>query len=312
VAHQAAWSDDPAVLLDEAIDLYLDHLRAERNVSRHTLEAYARDLRQLGEYLGASGALVSVDLDAVSRESLTAWFVARAAKKASPRSRARALSAVRGLCKFLKAERYLAADPSAFVDAPRVARPLPLVLSLAEVDRILAAPDRSSPRGLRDATMIETMYATGLRVSELVGLRLDDIDLVAGFLRATGKGRKERLVPLGEVATALLARYLVDGRPKLVPGSAQRTLFPGRGGRPMTRQGFWKLLGGHVRAAGVRGKISPHKLRHSFATHLLERGADLRAVQAMLGHADLATTQIYTHVSRARLVELYRRHHPRM
>jgi integrase/recombinase XerD len=299
------------LLLDEAIDLYLDHLRAERNLSRHTLEAYARDLRQLGEFLVGQGA-ASVELEAITREALTAWFAARARAKASPRSRARALSSVRGLCKFLKTERYLAADPSALVDAPRLSRPLPFVISLADVDRILAAPDRSSPRGLRDAAMIETMYATGLRVSELVSLRLDDVDLTAGFLRATGKGRKERLVPLGQVAAALLEIYLTEARPRLVPGTGASALFPARAGKAMTRQNFWKLLLGHVRTAGVRGKVSPHKLRHSFATHLLERGADLRAVQAMLGHADIATTQIYTHVSRARLVELYKKHHPRM
>jgi integrase/recombinase XerD len=297
------------VELDAAIDLYLVHLRVERNLAKNTLESYARDLRQLADHLGAGAGLA-----ALTPAALTAFFAARARAGLSARSRARELSAIRGLTRYLRAERYLDADPALTLDAPRVARALPVVLSVADVDRILAAPDRSTPRGLRDAAMIETMYATGLRVSELCTLEQRDVvvdRMGKGFLRATGKGRKQRVVPLGQVATDLLERYLAEARPALLGHRVSDVLFPGRGGRRMSRSGFWKLLGRYVRAAGVRGAISPHKLRHSFATHLLERGADLRAVQAMLGHADIATTQIYTHVSRARLVELYRKHHPR-
>jgi integrase/recombinase XerD len=294
--------------LDDAIDRYLDHLKVERNLSPHSLDSYARDLRQFADHLGKAGVDAAA---AVKPEHVTGFLLARATAKIAARSRARSLSALRGWFRFLRAERYLDADPTSAIDGPRLARPLPVVLSLAEVDRLLAAPDRADPRGLRDAAMIETMYSTGLRVSELVTLRLDEVDLSAGYLRTTGKGRKQRLVPMGDAATDLIDRYLREARPTFVKRGTEAALFLTRLGRSMTRQGFWKLLGGYVRAAGVRGKISPHKLRHSFATHLLERGADLRAVQAMLGHADISTTQIYTHVSRARLVELYKKHHPR-
>lgn len=297
--------------LDDAIDRWFDHLKVERNLAAHSLEAYARDLRQLGTWLSTERAVT--DAAAVSPEHLTAFLLARAAAGVSARSRARALSAMRGLFRFLRAERYLDAEPTASLESPRLARALPHVISVADIDRLLAAPLAAPPpRGLRDAAMIETMYSTGLRVSELVKLRLEDVDLRSGVVRATGKGRKQRLVPMGEAATELCARYLEESRPAFVqnrtPGTA---LFVTRLGRAMTRQGFWKLLCRYARAAGIRGPISPHKLRHSFATHLIERGADLRAVQAMLGHADVATTQIYTHISRARLLELYKRHHPR-
>jgi len=294
--------------LDDAIDRYLDHLKVERNLSPHSLDSYARDLRQFAEHLGRAGVDTAVG---VRPEHVRSFLLARATAKIAARSRARSLSALRGWFRFLRGERYLDADPTSAIDGPRLARPLPLVLSLAEVDRLLGTPDRSDPRGLRDAAMIETMYSTGLRVSELVTLRVDEVDLRAGYLRTTGKGRKQRLVPMGVAAIELIERYLSEARPSFIKRGTPTALFLTRLGRPMTRQGFWKLLGGYVRAAGVRGKISPHKLRHSFATHLLERGADLRAVQAMLGHADISTTQIYTHVSRARLMELYKKHHPR-
>jgi integrase/recombinase XerD len=298
----------PALSLDDAVDRYLDHLKVERNLSPHSLDSYSRDLRQFLDHVGKAGV---TDAAGVSPAHVTGFLLARATARIAARSRARSLSALRGWFRFLRAERYLDADPTAAIDGPKLARPLPVVMTVADVDRVLAAPDRSEPRGLRDAAMIETMYSTGLRVSELVSLRLDEVDLRAGFLRTTGKGRKQRLVPMGETATALVERYLTEARPTFIKRGAPTALFLTRLGRPMTRQGFAKLLGQYVRAAGVRGKISPHKLRHSFATHLLERGADLRAVQAMLGHADISTTQIYTHVSRARLLELYKRHHPR-
>jgi integrase/recombinase XerD len=299
----------PASLdLDTAADRWLDHLKVERNLSRASLDAYSRDLRQFCEYLGGQGV---ERIDRVGAQHVSGFFLARAEDKIGPRSRARTLSALRGWFKYLRAERYVDADPTASVDGPRVRRALPVVLSVQEVDRLLAAPERGTPRGLRDAAMIETMYATGLRVSELVSLRLDEVDLRVGVVRTFGKGRKQRLVPMGQAALALIELYLGDARPIFLGERSSAALFVTHRGGPMTRQGFWKLLGGYARAAGVRATLSPHKLRHSFATHLLERGADLRAVQAMLGHADIATTQIYTHVSRARLVELYRAHHPR-
>ncbi len=290
--------------LDDALDRWLDHLKVERTVSPHTIAAYARDLTQLFRHLEPAGV---TDPAGVQAKHVAAFFLERARAGVAGRSRARTLSAIRGFFRFLVAEREVRADPTAVLESPRLARKLPEVLSLADVDRLLVAPDRRTARGRRDAAMIETLYATGLRVSELVKLRVEDVDLVAGCLRATGKGRKQRLVPLGAAAVDLIRAWLDDGRPNV----ASPALFVSRLGRPMTRQAFWKQLGAYARAAGITGAIYPHRLRHSFATHLLARGADLRAVQAMLGHADVSTTQIYTHVSRARLVELYRKHHPR-
>ena len=288
--------------IDSATDRYFDQLKVERNLSRHTLDAYARDLRQLATFLEGRGVST---VEKIEGGHISAFLLARTRAGVQARSRARALSAIRGLFRFLRVEKLLEVDPSALLDSPRLARKLPSVLSLDEVDRLLAVPDRKTPRGLRDAAMLATMYATGLRVSELIRLTLSDIDLQAGFLRAFGKGRKQRLVPLGQVAQELIEEYLASRPPR--PGA----LFMTRLGRGMSRQSFWKIIGAYARAAGMTKSISPHKLRHSFATHLLERGADLRAVQAMLGHADVSTTQIYTHVSRARLLELYKKHHPR-
>jgi len=228
----------------------------------------------------------------------------------APRSRARALVAVRGMCKHLVGERWLEADPASLIDSPRSAKRLPSVLGEAGVVQLILQP-ADTPRGRRDAAMIELAYASGLRVSELVTLPLADVNLNAGFVRVTGKGNKTRLVPLGAAARERIERYLAEDRPGFLRDPAERALFLTDRGRPMTRQGFWKALRGHARRAGVRlpgGEVSPHKLRHSFATHLLERGADLRAVQAMLGHADISTTEIYTQVSQARMIEQARKH----
>jgi integrase/recombinase XerD len=293
--------------LDEALDRWLAQLKVERNLSPHTIAAYARDLTQLFSHLERDGITRPAEVTAAH---VTSFLLARARGGVSSRSRARALSAVRGFFRFLREERELDADPTEIVASPRLARRLPEVLGEGDVERLLAAPDRATPRGLRDAAMIEVVYATGLRVSELVKLRVEDLDLAQGCVRATGKGRKQRLVPLGEVAAELLSRYLAEARPTFTraPGGP---LFVTRLGGGMTRQGVWKLLGAYARAAGIRARVHPHRLRHSFATHLLAHGADLRAVQAMLGHADISTTEIYTHVSRARLIELYKKHHPR-
>jgi len=290
--------------LDEALDRWLDHLKVERNVSPHTLASYSRDLTQLFR------ALPVDDPRRVQGPMITQFLLARARAGVSSRSRARALSAVRGFFRYLQGEREIDADPTELLPSPKLARKLPEVLPLADVDRLLAAPDTATPRGLRDAAMIATLYATGLRVSELVKLRVEDVDLGVGCLRATGKGRKQRLVPVGDVAADLIRRFLEEARPTLVRQGAH-ALFLTRLGRGMTRQAFWKLLSTYARGAGIAVALYPHLLRHSFATHLLARGADLRAVQAMLGHADVATTEIYTHVSRARLLELYKKHHPR-
>ena len=294
--------------LDRACDLFLERLLVERQLSGNTVESYGRDLTRLRRFLVARGRESAEEVTPVD---LADHLLELARAGLAPRSRARALVAVRGLFRFLCGERLLERDPSETLAAPRLGRRLPSVLGLDEVDRLLAAPAGSAPRDLRDAAMLATLYATGLRVSELCGLRLPDVNLKSGFVRATGKGKKQRLVPLGDRAAARLADYLERGRPALSKRAAEMGLFLTGRGRPMTRQGFWKLIGRYARAAGIARQVSPHVLRHSFATHLVERGADLRAVQAMLGHADIATTQVYTHVSRAHMIELHRKHHPR-
>jgi len=297
-----------SVDLDRACDLFLERLLVERQLSKNTALAYGRDLTRLRRFLIARGKGAA---DQVTPADLADHLLELAKGGLAPRSRARALVAVRGLFRFLCGERLLERDPSETLMAPRLGRRLPSVLGLDEVDRLLAAPAGLAPRDLRDGAMLATLYATGLRVSELCGLRLPDLNLKAGFVRATGKGKKQRLVPLGDLAAARLSRYLADGRPALCKRPAELGLFLTGRGRPMTRQGFWKLIARYARAAGIARTVSPHVLRHSFATHLVERGADLRAVQAMLGHADIATTQVYTHVSRAHMLELHRKHHPR-
>jgi integrase/recombinase XerD len=297
-----------ATALDEASDRFLEHLVVERRLSRHTLDGYGRDLTRFRRFLLARGRTHPSE---VTRADVSDHLLALVEAGLGPASRARALVAVRSWFRFLVAERWVAEDPCETIGGPRLTRPLPEVLGLEEVDRLLAAPPLDTPRGLRDAAMLALLYATGLRVSELCQLPLDSYHREAGYLKVSGKGRKQRLVPVGQVAADLVDRYLAEVRPVLVREPDQPALFLGPRGGPLTRQGFWKLLRQYARAVGIHRSISPHKLRHSFATHLLERGADLRAVQAMLGHADISTTQIYTHVSRARLLALYARHHPR-
>lgn len=281
--------------LDEAIDLHLDHLKVERGLAKHTLESYARDLAKLALFCGAC------DVDDITTERITDLLL-ELAKTLSPRSRARALAAIRGLFKHLVAERWLDADPSELVDAPRLGKRLPVVIGERQIDALIAQP-ADTPRGRRDAAMIELAYSCGLRVSELVNLPVADANLRGGYLRVTGKGSKTRLIPLGAHALDRLRRYIDEDRPKI----DHPALFLTPRGHAMTRQAFWKLLRGYAIRAGVR-PVSPHKLRHSFATHLVEHGADLRAVQAMLGHADIGTTQIYTQVSHARMIEQAAKH----
>ncbi|MGE0871580.1 MAG: site-specific tyrosine recombinase XerD [Kofleriaceae bacterium] len=293
--------------LDEAIDLFLDHLKVERGLARLTIDAYGRDLARFGGFLGERGR---EDVDDITPVDVADFVISLGDAGLAARSRARTLVAVRGLCKHLVAERWLDADPSELIDAPKTARRLPGVLGEDAVARLIATPDETS-RGVRDAAMIELTYASGLRVSELVSLPLADVNLNAGYVRVTGKGNKTRLIPLGEAAQTKIKRYLAEVRPTWLTDPAERALFITDRGTPMTRQGFWKALRGYAIRAGVRlptGGVSPHKLRHSFATHLVERGADLRAVQAMLGHADISTTQVYTHVGQARMIEVVRKH----
>jgi len=299
--------------LDAAIDAFLLHLQLERGLSPHTVSGYARDLARLGHTLGPDARPESLERADVER------YVAelRDVHGLSARSAARALSAVRTFCRFLVRERRRGDDPTALVPSPRLGRPLPHVLAEAQVEALADAPEGEDPRALRDRAMIELLYATGLRVSELIGLGLQDVDRHAGLVRATGKGLKTRLVPAGEAALAALEDYLERGRPELLARATRRglrrlpgALFITARGKGMTRQACWKNLKRYALAAGLDPRVSPHKLRHSFATHLLDGGADLRSVQAMLGHADLATTQIYTHVTRRSVRAAYDAAHP--
>jgi integrase/recombinase XerD len=290
------------------IEAYLRHLEVERRMAANTLQAYGRDLGRLARFADARERplerLDRADLEACVREAMASGL--------SPASTARFVAAVRGLYRYLRLASRVAQNPAEDLEAPRAVPSLPRFLSLEQVDALLGAPDVETPRGLRDRALIEVLYATGLRVSELVGLRVGDVHLDQGYVQCVGKGDKERLVPLGETAAGWVRRYLADGRPRLAVGREGPWLFVNaRGGGRLSRSGFWKLLKGYGQRAGVRAPLSPHVIRHSFATHLLERGADLRAIQAMLGHADLTTTQIYTHVLEARLRQVYDAFHRR-
>lgn len=289
------------------MDAYLDHVRLERGLAANTVEAYASDLGKLLALAQAQGLSDPRDV----RLDLVAKYLSALGKAGlGARSAARHLSALRGFFRFLVRERAIEADPTAIVDRPRTRRKLPVWLDHDEVDRLLAAPDPTTPRGARDRAMLQLMYAAGLRVSELVGLRVGAVDLRRGLVSVVGKGGKARLVPIGEVAMLSLETYLRDVRPSLA-GPGETVLFTSPRGGAMTRQGFWKLVLRYTRAAGIMKPISPHKLRHSFATHLLQGGADLRAVQAMLGHADISTTEIYTHVADDHVRKVHQRTHPR-
>jgi integrase/recombinase XerD len=294
----------PGPLLD-ALDRYLAHLKVERGLLPATLESYARDLQ---EYLAWLRKEQISSLAQVTEQTILQHLAALHVRGLGRSSQARHLAAVRGLHKFANAEGLSPLDPAERVGASRGARPLPIFLGVGEVDRLLGQPEVKTAAGARDKAMLELLYASGLRVSELVALPLMAVDLRGGIVRVRGKGGKERIVPVGERAQAALQTYLAQARSALLGTQQSRDLFvTPRGGR-MTRQGFWKLLARYARCAGIKGRVYPHTLRHSFATHLLERGADLRAVQAMLGHADIATTQIYTHVDRERLKAVLAKH----
>lgn len=289
------------------IDGYVTYLRDVRRMSANTVESYSRDLAALAEFAGKR----SISVEALDRRDLEAFVRSLMASGLSPRSVARTVACVRGFYRFAALERKQESSPADDLRAPRAWPALPKFLDLDEVDRLLAQPDVSSPRGLRDKALIELLYATGLRVSELVSLKLGNLHLEEGYLTCVGKGSKERIVPIGQEATAWVRRYLAEGRPRLLHGSSSWLFVNARDGGPLSRVGFWKVLKEYGIRAGVSRELSPHVLRHSFATHLLERGADLRAIQMMLGHADVSTTQIYTHVLEARLRAVYDRFHPR-
>ena len=289
------------------IDAFLDHLRVERRLAANTLESYARDLAKLAEYAAGLGLTPA----ALNRQALEAFVRQQLTQGLSPRSVARSVAAIRGYYRFLVLDRHLPGSPADELQPPRAWPALPKFLSIAEVDTLIAQPDVATPLGLRDRAMIELLHATGMRVSELVGVRTADLHLRERYLTCVGKGNKERLVPIGDQATEWIERYQKSARPELVKRRSSPRLFLNARGTSLGRVGFWKILKGHGRRANLPRSLSPHVVRHSFATHLLERGADLRAIQMMLGHADLSTTQIYTHVLETRLRTVYDRFHPR-
>ncbi|MFN3581938.1 MAG: site-specific tyrosine recombinase XerD [Pseudomonas sp.] len=289
------------------ISAYVDSLWLERGLARPTLEAYRTDLEHMASWLAGRGS----GLLKAGRAELMDHLGWRIAQGYQARSTARLLSCVRGFYRHALRQNLISEDPTLDIALPKLGRPLPKSLSEADVEALLAAPDVSDSLGLRDRCMLEVLYACGLRVSELTGLRLDQLNLRQGIVRVSGKGGKERLVPLGEEAIAWLEQYLATGRVPLLGGRPSDVLFPSRRGQEMTRQTFWHRIKLYAGQAGIRAALSPHTLRHAFATHLLNHGADLRVVQMLLGHSDLSTTQIYTHVARQRLHDLHASHHPR-
>jgi len=294
------------------IRAFLNYAQVEKGLSANTVTAYARDLRKFAEFAEEQ----RLSLQSLNRDHLVEFLEGLYRRKLDSRTVARALVSVRNLFRFALTEEVLSVDPTLNLEAPKFRKSLPSYLRLEEVDRLLAQPDLTTPYGLRDKALIELLYSTGLRVSELTQLGVSDLDTRMGCLRCVGKGDKERLVPVGRQAVAAVQRYLEEARPVLLRRRRPNTqpvacLFINRHGGRISRISVWRILSQHGKRAGIRAQLSPHKLRHSFATHLLERGADLRSVQMMLGHADISTTQIYTHVLEERLKQVYKAHHPR-
>jgi integrase/recombinase XerD len=296
---------------EAAAAAFLNHLRVERGLAHNTLEAYRRDLERLASFLESK----RIALKQVSRETVVDFLASLYRRGLDSRSVARYQATVRNFFRFLVADSILETDPAATLESPKVRRTLPVYLTSEEVDRLLSLPNLRRPLGLRDRALLDVLYSAGLRVSELVGLKLGDIDFQMGSIRCIGKGNKQRLVPVGRKALSSVEQYLRQARPVLLQAQRRKVpvanIFLNWKGRALGRGGVWGLLEHYGRAMGLRKKLTPHKLRHSFATHLLERGADLRSVQLMLGHADISSTQIYTHVMEERLKSIYKAHHPR-
>lgn len=294
--------------MDEWIARFVEYLTIERGLSTNTLESYERDLQHFRAYLQKRGSTL---LDDVREHHISSYLGYLHDEGRANSTISRNLASIRSFFHFLVREECIQNDPTLHVETPKIEKRLPRVLTPEEVERLLRAPDQTTIAGLRDAAMLELLYATGIRVSELVSLSCGDVHLSSGFLRCMGKGGKERIIPIGEYAVQALSTYLQVGRPAFLRDSDEDALFLNHHGTQMSRQGFWKILKKYAQEAQIIKDITPHTLRHSFATHLLERGADLRAVQEMLGHADISTTQIYTHVTRGRLREIYASAHPR-
>jgi integrase/recombinase XerD len=294
--------------METHLDLFIDYLTVERGLAANTRASYSSDLLKFLSYLKDRGI---DDWSQVCFPDVIAFLSKAQEQGLAPRTRARLLAALRGFFKFMVRDSHLSESPVANLTSPRLRRHLPAVLSVAEVERLLVQPDLTLPLGQRDVAMLELLYATGLRVSELITLTLGRVNLEVGFLVVVGKGSKERIVPMGEAATEAVQRYVLESRPRMLKGRVSEILFVTNRAAAMTRQGFWKLLKKYGRQANLQKPLTPHTLRHSFATHLLEGGADLRSVQMMLGHADISTTQIYTHVASERLKEIHQKYHPR-
>ena len=290
------------------VDQYRTFLLMEKGLSEKTIAAYSTDLMKFGRFLDDQKKTGITDID---RRMILTYMIHLRARGLSARSRARHLVTLRGFFKYLTHEKIIEKSPARQIDLPKTGLQLPDILTVADVETLLGAPDRHKPEGLRDAAMLELLYGSGLRVSELIHLEMTGINLEAGFVRVFGKGSKERVVPVGRMALARIREYLEASRPLLLKNRSSTYLFVTRRGGAMTRQSFWNLIGRYGRQAGLKKRITPHVLRHSFATHLLEGGADLRAVQTMLGHADISTTQIYTHVARRQLLAAHKKYHPR-
>lgn len=288
---------------------FIEYLEYEKGLSANSQAAYRRDLEKFAAFLVQEGRNASPE--AVNKQDIMAYLTWQLDNGSAHSSIARSLSSIKTFSKFLILEGRAVSNPASELETPRIKRHLPVVLSVEEVDMLMETPRVILPLGLRDRAMLELMYGTGVRVSELLGLNIEDINMTAGFLRCLGKGRKERIVPVNQTAIRWVERYMSQSRSVLLKRAANRTLFLNARGSAMTRQGFFKILAGYAQKAQLEKSITPHTLRHSFATHLLENGADLRSVQEMLGHADISTTQIYTHLTRSRLLEVYRMFHPR-
>jgi len=293
--------------MNPAVERFFQYLAVEKGLAANTQEAYHRDLMRFLGYLGEKG----ISLGEVREAEIASYLYQLRQQGLSSRSLSRAISCLRSFFRFSLAEGLLSFDPTSHLQSPRLQGRLPHALSVEEVERLLSAPAEQTPRQIRDKAMLEVLYATGMRVSELVGLPISSVDLTVGYVRCMGKGSKERIVPLGSSAISCLKGYLESSRPRLTEGRLNPYLFVGRAGRPLTRQGFWQMIRVYALKAGLTKRVTPHTLRHSFATHLLEGGADIRSVQMMLGHSDISTTQIYTHITRKRLKEIYRQFHPR-
>ncbi|MBI5183179.1 MAG: site-specific tyrosine recombinase XerD [Nitrospinae bacterium] len=294
--------------MHDILDEFVNYLVIEKRLSRNTIDAYYRDIIRFLTFIGYN---IIDDLKKIRRGDITSYLMELKREGLSSSSMTRHLVSIKVFYRFMLNQGFLEDDPTVNIESRRSGRRLPDVLSIQEVDRLLSQPDEDSFIGIRNMAMLEILYATGVRVSELISLKLNDVNLEVGYLISFGKGAKERIVPIGGAAKEKTIRYLNHSRERLIKGRSIPELFVNHSGKRMSRQGFWKIIKKYVRSAGIKGKISPHSIRHSFATHLLERGADLRSVQQMLGHSDISTTQIYTHVIKERLREIYDKSHPR-